>query len=655
MQMIDVSSQEHAHHSEPTPKPLRKQRQFVGCGVFSPHATLMRRGRSTLLLCVDAVVQHPTHPLLGVAVCFLCAACLFSGCRTETVETEDPPEAEQVTQQDEPQAPEYLLDEAETARLWEMEHHGNLLSKHGFKPFVKALQQQDREQLLAVFPEDFSAQHIDFEKTQPTKIQTEVIDAARYEVTHGESRVLPRSEFVDWYLEQRQRFADDPLPNGRFDVMTIFPPDEEAGEPYWSLTCINRLWGAARDGGQLEILVRMKLRTEDLTAERLGEPAWLVDCEILQMDAMLSQRTLFQDATADSDIQLATLHDNWTQPPAIVNTGGVYACDYNRDGKTDLVVTDANEDAGCFYRGVGGGKFFDVSRVIGLDALRNTSKVAFADLDNDGWEDIILVDSGLVFRNKSGLQFEDYRRESNLAVLLNAPTLPNRFLSAIVPADYDLDGDIDLYVTRGVPPTGSWLESVQPQFAQNQLLRNDGDWNFVDVTAETKTDAGGRSCFSAIWTDVNNDRWPDLYVINEFGNGALYVNQQGEHFEERQVLPNQSDFGSMGLTCGDFNNDGNFDIYVANMYSKAGSRIMGNMRDDSYPPEIMQRLRSMVAGGELYSNQGDSTFKPVGKQFQIHAAGWAYGCALADFDNDGWLDLHVTAGFMSRDRTKPDG
>ena len=63
----------------------------------------------------------------------------------------------------------------------------------------------------------------------------------------------------------------------------------------------------------------------------------------------------------------------------------------------------------------------------------------------------------------------------------------------------------------------------------------------------------------------------------------------------------------------------------------------------------------MVAGGELYQNQGNLQFNPVGKQFQVHAAGWAWGSSLADLNNDGWLDLYVTAGFISRDREKPDG
>ena len=82
---------------------------------------------------------------------------------------------------------------------------------------------------------------------------------------------------------------------------------------------------------------------------------------------------------------------------------------------------------------------------------------------------------------------------------------------------------------------------------------------------------------------------------------------------------------------------------------------MGNMVEGTYPSEIQSRLRSMVAGGELYKNNGDLTFEPVGKDFQVHAAGWAWGASMADLNNDGWPDLYVTAGFISRDRAKPDG
>ena len=114
-------------------------------------------------------------------------------------------------------------------------------------------------------------------------------------------------------------------------------------------------------------------------------------------------------------------------------------------------------------------------------------------------------------------------------------------------------------------------------------------------------------------------------------------------------------FFSLSVVQVDQNNDGNIDVYVSNMYSKAGSRIMGNMKAEGYPDDVKQRLRHMVAGGEMYENQGDLGFKSVGKKYQVHAAGWAWGSSLADLDNDGWLDLHVTAGFMSRDRAKPDG
>ena len=110
----------------------------------------------------------------------------------------------------------------------------------------------------------------------------------------------------------------------------------------------------------------------------------------------------------------------------------------------------------------------------------------------------------------------------------------------------------------------------------------------------------------------------------------------------------------MGLSCGDFDNDGQIDIYVSNMYSKAGSRVMSNLPDRCYANEITDQLRTLVAGSELYQNV-DGQFQRVGKGFQVHAIGWAWGSAMADLNNDGWLDLYATAGFMSRNRSKPDG
>ncbi len=553
--------------------------------------------------------------------------------------------------------PVYELKTQESEYLWDLEHHNNVLSKHGFEKLIDAWRDQDREVMLALFDEDFHGKLIRVEDSQSLELKTEMIDVWRHDSTEESSVDADREALVDWLLEFRLQFADEPPPRGRLDVRTIEPPESEQGPGTWTVTCIHRLWGRALDGGALEVTVHLTIETDDLTKERLAEPGWLQRCDLRQVASAHTKQKLFRDVTDESGIDPTVMHDNWLEDNKIINTGGVYACDFNHDGFTDLLITDEHKR---FFFGRPGGQFDEATDEIGLDdesALDlghwKTMTAAFADLDNDGWEDLILPVSGRVYRNEKGKSLRDVTHKTNLGRLLHR--MPPSHIGGIAMADYDRDGLIDLYVARSVPPVGSWLESRQPKMIANQLIRNEGDWFFTDVTKQTDTGGGGRSCFTAVWTDVNNDRWPDLYIINEFGDGALYVNQDGKSFRERDLVDAPEDFGSMGLACGDVNNDGNIDLYVSNMYSKAGSRIMGNMKAEDYPQEVKQKLRNMVGGGEMYLNQGDLKFKTAGQDYQVHAAGWAWGSSLADFDNDGWLDLYVTAGFMSRDRKKPDG
>jgi hypothetical protein len=119
----------------------------------------------------------------------------------------------------------------------------------------------------------------------------------------------------------------------------------------------------------------------------------------------------------------------------------------------------------------------------------------------------------------------------------------------------------------------------------------------------------------------------------------------------------------MGLAAGDVDNDGHIDLYCANMYSKAGTRVIANLAPDAYPPSVLETMRRFVAGSQLHLNRGVTErhgvrslrFEQLGPQRQVAAVGWAYGACLADLDNDGWLDLYATAGFVSRDRQSADG
>ena len=275
-----------------------------------------------------------------------------------------------------------------------------------------------------------------------------------------------------------------------------------------------------------------------------------------------------------------------------------------------------------------------------------TPPVGFADLNGDGWEDLVF--GRMVFANVGGKRFKNVTSFCNLVI-------PNGATNVTF-ADYDADGKVDLYITAvGKGGSSSWLTGQSDNLSTNELWRNRGNWLFEDVTAASGTGAGARSTFTAIWLDSNNDTHPDIYVINEFGNGILLINGGKGKFVEHEVVAVPSEFGTMGVTCGDVDNNGHIDIFEASMYSKAGARVIGNLAAGTYQEDVMSVIRAYTTGSQMHLNQGQQRYRQAGPQLRIADIGWSYGAALADLDNDGWLDLHATCGHFSQSREKPDG
>jgi hypothetical protein len=540
------------------------------------------------------------------------------------------------------------LEVSERGQLWEIEHHGNVLSRTAFPALTAALVKEDAKALAALFAEDFNGELL--QQPAEVKIHSDIVDVVRQSESGQSNIIVDRDRFVEKLLEYRRLFKGSV--KAKLALMRLRPTVSGNLDCPWEGTGQLRLWGETEPGQPGEITVYLKYTVVRPTKDAVDKGAWMTACAVTQSQIATAKRFLLKDVTAERGLQKDRLQDNWKidkQDPA---TGGVYLCDYDRDGIMDVLITDRN---GYFlYKGLGDGKFRDVTAEVGLptilpDLSAGSLVACWVDIDGDGWEDLIL--GKYIFRNDKGKRFANVTAKSNFRLPPDA--------GGIAVADYDGDGKLDLYVFRsGKGKASSWLTGQSGDGRGNQLFHNDGNWQFSDVTAKANASGGRRSTFTALWLDANNDGKPDLFVPNEFGNGVLLINQGDGTFKEQPLSDQPDDFGTMGATCGDINNDGNIDIYCGNMYSKAGSRVIGNLRPDAYSPDVMAKFRTFVKGSQLHLNQGGKDcvrFEQKGNEWQVNDAGWAYGAALVDLDNDGWLDIYATAGFISRSRSEPDG
>jgi HEAT repeat protein len=529
--------------------------------------------------------------------------------------------------------------------LWEIEHHGNLLVKYGFGPLAQALKNADTEALSRLLADPFAG--ADMREPKSVRAKSGATEIERLQDAGKPPLPLDRVAFAARLLDLRKIFTG--TPQVKLALMNLGPKQRGQLDGAWEGTAQLRLNGEHAPGAPAEVIVWLHYELPQPTEEALARPGWLRGAAIRQTLVSRAPNYLFAEVANQRGLKTAWLYDNWkidfTQVTPQVTPGGVYVCDFDRDGVLDVLVTDVNGNA--LYRGRPDGTFEDVTDRVGLPrrAASNTS-AAWIDIDGDGWDDLLLA--GKVLRNTAGQKFEDYTARCNLRLPRDA--------SALLVADYDHDGKLDLYVTRGARPgKRSWLQGRSADSHGNFLYRNKGGWQFEDVTVASGASGGHRSTFTAGWLDANNDGWPDLHVPNEFGDGVLLINNRDGTFSPRPLANRPADFGTMGIAVGDVNNDGHIDIYCANMYSKAGTRVVANMAPDAYPADVMEKMRRFVAGSQLHLNRGGDRFDQAGPPMQVAGVGWAYGACLADLDNDGWLDIYATAGFVSRNRDEPDG
>ena len=338
---------------------------------------------------------------------------------------------------------------------------------------------------------------------------------------------------------------------------------------------------------------------------------------------------------------------------------GVSVGDADGDGLDDIYVAQPSGLPNRLYRARGDGTFEDATERAGLGVLDDTAQSLFADVDNDGDQDLVLATGTkpLLFLNDKG-------RFSVVADAFQFRQPLQGVLTSIAMADYDRDGFLDLYLCVYSYFFGAGEEKAgtpAPYYdARNGppavLFRNDGRGRFVDVTAEAGLDAGNdRYHFAAAWADYDNDGWPDLLVANDFGTKNLYRNRGLRDgrvtFEDVAADAGVLDHGAgMSAAFLDYDNDGLLDIYTGNMWSDAGLRVTsapGFMPDA--PADVRALYRRHVRGNSLLRNRGDGHFEDKTLAARAEMGRWAWSSDALDFDNDGWEDLYVVNGMLTRE------
>ena len=336
----------------------------------------------------------------------------------------------------------------------------------------------------------------------------------------------------------------------------------------------------------------------------------------------------------------------------VYGNNGLAVGDLDGDGLDDLYVCQPAGLPNRLYRNRGDGTFEDVTEKAGVDVLDSTACALFADFENKGLQDLLVVcGSGPLFFLNQGNGKYSLKRDAFQFVRPPQGT----FTHAAI-ADYDGDGRLDIYFCLYSYYVGlDQYHYPAPYFdarngPPNFLLHNEGNATFQDRTEAAGLNVDNdRYSFACAWGDCNGDGLPDLYVANDFGQNNLYRNDGGGKFTVVSREAGVEDVGAgMSATWFDFDNDGKPDIYSAAMWSAAGIRVSEQERFHENEPESVRALyRQHARGNSLYRNQGNGKFQNVSREAGVEMGRWAWCSDVWDFDHDGYSDLYIANGYIS--------
>jgi hypothetical protein len=311
-------------------------------------------------------------------------------------------------------------------------------------------------------------------------------------------------------------------------------------------------------------------------------------------------------------------------------TGAVSVTDLDDDGDYDLYASRLH-GPDRLYENQGDGTFVDIAAEAGVAFAGASSGTAWADLDNDGDQDLYVTALGdlrhYLFINDGTGHFTEQAIARGASLKSDYQPSP----TGVAIGDYDLDGYLDLYVAEWKTNAG-----LGKQPSHSRLLHNLGasaPGHFEDVTESAGVlidhvwslvqSQAGTFAFSPAFADLDGDRWPDLTIVSDFDCSRLFWNNGDGTFTDATVASGVGiDHNGMGSTFGDYDLDGDLDWFVTAITSPDG------------PPH-----------NRLYRYIGDRNFLEVAAVSGVGYGGWGWGTTFFDPDNDGDQDLVMGAGY----------
>ena len=379
----------------------------------------------------------------------------------------------------------------------------------------------------------------------------------------------------------------------------------------------------------------------------------------------------FNNLVIESD--LVNVYEN----EYMYNGSGVGIGDFNNDGLQDVFFCGSMVSS-KLYINKGNFVFTDVTEAAGITTSQWCTGVSVIDINNDGFLDLYVCSShnqdtirrkNMLFINDGHLHFTDQAAAYGLA--------DTGFSTQAAFLDYDKDGDLDMYLLNHrlynpspnnlVPRDTSGFSPAQDKLYQNQgnsLATGHPVFQNVSLQSGIKEDGYG---LGIVVTDVNNDNWPDIYIANDYiGNDLLWLNNKNGTFTNiiASAIKHQS-FNSMGVDAADVNNDGLADIAVLDMspevngrkkmmFSGSGQERYDMERRMGYEPAFVRNMLQLNNGNNIGENNNSQPYySEIGQLAGIAETDWSWSILMADFDNDGFKDVHITNG-LAKDVTNND-